>query len=307
MACHIRPPRRKPRAPQGRPVPLPIPLASVTGLPASNARWACYHGHVNDKTVVVKNIEHAEEIYNKGYFGHWSTDGDVSYNETTPSTAEDAPQLVTESPTCAETESEEVIVLSGSDDDDTESTNVRNLAEPETSEKILCLTLEEAFFLLYALGCLVVFDGEKKLNVAEMWDCCGNLEPAFVVRYVAYHYFRSKGWVVRHESGFGCDYLLYKYGPPYYHASYSVLLQIGKNECLAANNLGLIQKLTWVNLNALNRITEHVGKELLIAYVNLNVSNDDLKQPSCIKKCEVQTMLFRRWISSQEREGDAGR
>ena len=34
----------------------------------------------------------------------------------------------------------------------------------------------------------------------------------------------TKGWVVRDGTKFGSDFLLYKHGPPFFHASYSVRL-----------------------------------------------------------------------------------
>ncbi|CAJ0868179.1 13528_t:CDS:2, partial [Entrophospora sp. SA101] len=36
--------------------------------------------------------------------------------------------------------------------------------------------------------------------------------------YVAYHYFRSLGWVVRCGMKFGVDYVLYEKGPPFKHS-----------------------------------------------------------------------------------------
>ena len=44
----------------------------------------------------------------------------------------------------------------------------------------------------------------------------------FPYQYAVYHHFRAKGYVVKDGTKFGCDFLLYKEGPPFYHAQYSV-------------------------------------------------------------------------------------
>ena len=40
----------------------------------------------------------------------------------------------------------------------------------------------------------------------------------FLVHYVAYHHYRSLGWVVKGGIKFCVDYLLYKKGPVFTHA-----------------------------------------------------------------------------------------
>ena len=40
----------------------------------------------------------------------------------------------------------------------------------------------------------------------------------FIVNYVAYHHYRSLGWIVKSGVKFCVDYLLYKRGPVFDHA-----------------------------------------------------------------------------------------
>jgi tRNA-splicing endonuclease subunit Sen2 len=40
----------------------------------------------------------------------------------------------------------------------------------------------------------------------------------FLVKYAAYHHYRSLGWVVKGGIKFCVDYLLYKKGPVFTHA-----------------------------------------------------------------------------------------
>ncbi|XP_013913462.1 PREDICTED: tRNA-splicing endonuclease subunit Sen2 isoform X2 [Thamnophis sirtalis] len=88
----------------------------------------------------------------------------------------------------------------------------------------LQLSLEEAFFLVYALGCLNIYCNEAPLSILTLWDLFSKAQPNFKATYMAYHYFRSKGWVPKVGLKYGTDLLLYRKGPPFYHARYSIKL-----------------------------------------------------------------------------------
>lgn len=71
----------------------------------------------------------------------------------------------------------------------------------------LHLTLEEAFFLSFGLGCLQVVDlFGNCLSLDGMWQLFCKSQKDFIQKYVAYHYFRSKGWVVKPGIKFGGDF-----------------------------------------------------------------------------------------------------
>jgi tRNA-splicing endonuclease subunit Sen2 len=53
----------------------------------------------------------------------------------------------------------------------------------------------------------------------------------FLVNYVAYHHFRSLGWVVKSGIKFCVDLLLYKKGPVFAHAEYVYLIYRNKSAC----------------------------------------------------------------------------
>ncbi|KAG0253381.1 tRNA splicing endonuclease subunit sen2 [Mortierella polycephala] len=118
----------------------------------------------------------------------------------------------------------------------------------------LQLSLEEAFFLVFAVECIAVFDAttslslsatdkhRRPLSIQECWirfaeastlkpnmrQCPSTEDFAlvasnpFIVRYVAYHYYRSKGWVVKDGLKYGTDFLLYKKGLVFGHSQYGV-------------------------------------------------------------------------------------
>ena len=126
-----------------------------------------------------------------------------------------------------------------------------------------------------------------------MWSVFRSCCEEFPFKYLAYHHFRAKGWVVRSGTKFGSDFLLYKHGPPFYHSSYSVLV-----ERVSKGTLGRRE------LAGLNRVTESAAKELLLARVEEAESCSDwLDSPDCLRRMRLREVLVKRWVPSQEREG----
>lgn len=109
---------------------------------------------------------------------------------------------------------DKVLVLADSDDEDIERV-VRNPQphiedEPvKTAVETINLTLEEAFFLQYALGCLQVIDMSGTLTILQTWQKFCEAKSDFIESYIVYHYFRSKGWVVKSGHKFGGDFCKY--------------------------------------------------------------------------------------------------
>ncbi|KAM4652762.1 tRNA-splicing endonuclease subunit Sen2 [Discoglossus pictus] len=163
----------------------------------------------------------------------------------------------------------------------------------------LQLSREEAFFLVYALGCLSVHYNKEPLTIVRLWEVFGAAQPRFQPTYIAYHHFRSKGWVPKVGLKYGTDLLLYRKGPPFYHASYSVIVEM-VNDNFEGQSL---RPLTWRTLAGLNRTTVNVSKELLFCYLirSSDFTEKDLSSPECIKKIQVQELVVSRWISSRER------
>jgi len=66
----------------------------------------------------------------------------------------------------------------------------------------------------------------QNAHVPSPYSLSPNLDPPehrrfdnpFLVNYVAYHHYRSLGWVVKNGIKFCVDYLLYKRGPVFSHA-----------------------------------------------------------------------------------------
>lgn len=143
----------------------------------------------------------------------------------------------------------------------------RGLASDELLEMVedqehLQLTLEEAFFLTYALGALSVHKDDNILpaslllrlycsyssfpipetaerqfhwlryrqNLSHVSSItASNALPiapdnTFLLKYVVFHHFRSLGWVVRPGIKFAVDYLLYNRGPAFAHAEFAIMI-----------------------------------------------------------------------------------
>ncbi|MBN3325367.1 SEN2 endonuclease, partial [Atractosteus spatula] len=219
--------------------------------------------------------------------------------------------------------------------------NENSLSSSQTTERFvwrinpfriieyLQLSLEEAFFLVYALGCLSIYHNGDPLTILNLWEIFSSIQPSFQTSYVAYHYFRSKGWVPKVGMKYGTDFyshsmfferitiphsglffysflehidssfkVLYRKGPPFYHASYSVVVE-KVDETFQGSAL---RPFTWRSLAALNRITGNVSKELLLCYVirPLDMTEEDMSTPDCMKSIKVQEIIVSRWISSRD-------
>ncbi|XP_068940009.1 tRNA-splicing endonuclease subunit Sen2 [Petaurus breviceps papuanus] len=163
----------------------------------------------------------------------------------------------------------------------------------------LQLSLEEAFFLVYALGCLNIYYEEEPLTILKLWEAFHLVQPTFRTTYMAYHYFRSKGWVPKVGLKYGTDFLLYRKGPPFYHASYSVFIEL-VNDSFEGS---LRRPFSWKSLAGLNRITANVSKELLLCYLirPSNMTDKEMESPECLKRIKVQEVILSRWVSSRER------
>ncbi|XP_025777857.1 tRNA-splicing endonuclease subunit Sen2 isoform X3 [Puma concolor] len=163
----------------------------------------------------------------------------------------------------------------------------------------LQLSLEEAFFLVYALGCLSIYYEKEPLTILKLWKAFPIVQPTFRTTYMAYHYFRSKGWVPKVGLKYGTDLLLYRKGPPFYHASYSVIIELVDDHFEGS----LRRPFSWRSLAALSRVSVNVSKELMLCYLikPSTMTDKEMESPECMKRIKVQEVILSRWVSSRER------
>ncbi|XP_045774559.1 tRNA-splicing endonuclease subunit Sen2 [Maniola jurtina] len=180
-----------------------------------------------------------------------------------------------------------VVIVPNSDSED--DNYFANLKPKYCVNKILLqeklmLTLQEAFFLLYGLGCLQIVNAENNiLNIEECWNLFSESESNFVEKYVVYHYFRSKGYIVKPGIKFGGDFLLYREGPEMNHADYIVVINFGK------------ENLDWISLLGHVRMATTTVKEILIAEVTRS-NKDNIKLPLELQEYSVRELVLTRKI-----------
>ncbi|KAK3923974.1 tRNA-splicing endonuclease subunit Sen2 [Frankliniella fusca] len=321
MSASFKEPRKKGHFNQRLGKPLPVLVESETGIPAHLAVWKSFSGRFNGDCVEVSNAEDISSLYNMGFFGkgslsrgcprsarkanhpeiirerqwkrrcEWSKKSQADENKDNQDglTSQDSPQVIV----IADTETEEENFIS--------QLQPRLENDCGTHPEILNLLLEEALFLSYGLGCLYIFDvsGQKVLNHDEFWALCLEVDTRFIERYVTYHHFRSKGWVVKSGLKFAGDFLIYKDGPGFYHASYVVITKVlfGENS-IESGSTG--KQMNWVSLMGLNRLAETSGKEVLFCYTirPKELLPDQPSSPDIIKKFKVHEVIPRRWQPS---------
>lgn len=147
----------------------------------------------------------------------------------------------------------------------------------------LQLNLEETLFLGWALGCLAVVDEQQQgvthtprslltriltlpqpLKANHKLPAVPRADHPFLISYVAYHHYRSLGWVVKPGLKFCCDWLLYKKGPVFSHADFALLIlphwedkQDARSCPYRINNA---DPMSWQWLNTVNRVNTTVKK-----------------------------------------------
>lgn len=181
--------------------------------------------------------------------------------------------------------------------------NCEGLLEKDLYQLYECLqlTFEEAFFLSYGLGCLAITSSDDhKMTLNEMWCTFSKKQSNFIPMYAAYHHFRSKGWVVRFSKMYGLDFVLYQDGMAFHHASYCVIVNFVSERDYSQQE----KQLCWKNISALCRINERAGKEILFCYIVRpeNLTDEELKSPTCIKSFKIMEIIMRRWQPEKFRE-----
>ncbi|KAJ9478838.1 tRNA-splicing endonuclease subunit SEN2 [Pseudozyma hubeiensis] len=191
------------------------------------------------------------------------------------------------------------------------------------------LSLVEAFFLSSMFGCLDIHAGDgahssQRLELDEFYTAClqsrlpqslldlrerglaerhlsklyARPDNPFLIDYVAYHHFRSLGWVVKTGIKFCADLLLYKRGPVFSHAEFAVVVipsyedaQDEESSPFAPHpNAG---RKDWTWFSTVNRVQSQVLKTLILAHVFV---------PS-VKRCPPETLATPEAFFTSLRQG----
>lgn len=189
------------------------------------------------------------------------------------------------------------------------------------------LTMQETFFLAYALGSLTVLDPFTKATIPnkDLFDLFRknssfppksnpSLSPddSFMTSYVTYHHFRSLGWCVRGGAKFSCDFMLYQRGPPFTHAEYALLIIPSYTDEYWSGDASLQsyvkgkQTRSWHWLHCINRVTTQAKKTLVLVYVDipkpLNAEAEaNLGVDEILGRYKVREFIVKRWARDRER------
>ncbi|KAF9885626.1 hypothetical protein FE257_012717 [Aspergillus nanangensis] len=198
------------------------------------------------------------------------------------------------------------------------------------NEEHLQLSNEEAFFLVYGLGALQIYDTKRNkilpsTSLLPLFRRHSYFPPRdispefqtddpFMVSYVVYHHFRSLGWVVRSGVKFGVDYLLYNRGPVFSHAEFAIVVipsyddpywsETEERKAYCASK----QTRSWWWFHCVNRVQAQVRKSLVVCYVNIpppvpaneHTTSEDIG--ALLGRYNVRETLIRRWVPNRTRD-----
>ena len=205
----------------------------------------------------------------------------------------------------------------------------------QANQEHLNLSLEEAFFLSYALGVLNVYcdDSNTTLPSTSLLSLFrrhsyhpprslslpAEVDDPFMVSYAVYHHYRSLGWVVRSGVKFSTDYLLYNRGPAFSHAEFSVIIIPSYThrywtESASLEHRKAIEKKTnrknWWWLHGVNRVQAQVLKQLVLCYVDIPPppkSEEDGKVKDVdigflFSRYKIRDVNVKRWTPNRSRD-----
>ncbi|XP_067622713.1 tRNA-splicing endonuclease subunit Sen2 [Eurosta solidaginis] len=124
------------------------------------------------------------------------------------------------------------------------------------NNECLTLELEESGFLAYFLGVLSICDFEdQEIQWTEFAHAAKSLYPNYLENLAAYMYLKSKGWIIKSGIKFGGNFLIYKNGPRFNHASFIIIVfPTSKGQC----------NITTRDLKGMQRIAETSDKDILL-------------------------------------------
>ncbi|KAI0110586.1 hypothetical protein F4776DRAFT_642442 [Hypoxylon sp. NC0597] len=203
-----------------------------------------------------------------------------------------------------------------------ESTNISETRSESNDVQLvdkehLQLCLEEAFYLVFALGALTVLDPStgKPFTASDLFTLCRqmsyipprqiNLQPddPFLIHYAVYHHFRSLGWVARPGIKFGVDWMLYNRGPVFSHAEFAVMVLPAYTDPWWKSEGRRPPQRSWHWLHTVNRVQTTALKTLVLAYVDIPPPfEENLGAVEILKRYRVREFIVKRWLSNRNRD-----
>ncbi|ORX34107.1 hypothetical protein BD324DRAFT_636639 [Kockovaella imperatae] len=176
----------------------------------------------------------------------------------------------------------------------------QDLSEDDFEESIvedlehLQLGLEEAWFLSSGIGVLKIYDTKTQSfipresvlallqtspvsRVPKTPTAPPRLFPddPFLISYACYHHFRSLGWVVKPGIKFSADWLLYRKGPVFSHAAFSLVIvpvyasSEDRRKSPYAGQDWFQERMSWKWISTVMRVNSLVQKNVIMIYVTV--------------------------------------
>ncbi|VVT57068.1 uncharacterized protein SAPINGB_P005518 [Magnusiomyces paraingens] len=155
----------------------------------------------------------------------------------------------------------------------------------------------EAIFLSEFLHVLDIRLGDDSDEPLHGWDLVRALLPAgesisvLIANYAAYHSFRAKGWCARSGVKFASDFVLYRRGPPFTHADFTVTVHPVVPEESQGDH-------RWYDATRTGRVVGGVKKTMLYCYVEVpsqDAFDGSLAIREVLERCKVTTVSHIRW------------
>ncbi|KAB7503710.1 tRNA-splicing endonuclease subunit Sen2 [Armadillidium nasatum] len=159
--------------------------------------------------------------------------------------------------------------------------------------EILHMTHEEALFLSYTLGVLILTNEEdNEMTIDDMWSSFYKLRKNFPAMYAVYHHMRCKGWVcyIQKDHHFVTLNLWF---------ASSVC---GKIHLKMMPIYRIINGLLLLILHVLKGLSNHVSKGLLLVQVlrPRDLTDEDLASIACLKLLKIHVGLAQHWTPGME-------
>ncbi|SCU87130.1 LAFA_0E04918g1_1 [Lachancea sp. 'fantastica'] len=162
--------------------------------------------------------------------------------------------------------------------------------------EVLELMPVEALFLTFALPVLDIPASTLTRHLVGKEPSYANINQ-LCIKYVAYHHYRSHGWCVRSGIKFGCEFLLYKRGPPFQHAEFGIMVLNSEDS----------MDYTWYASTA--RVVGGAKKSFILCYVELLISRQEAlrlwqqgKFARLFASYKVGEVMYRRWVPGKNRD-----
>jgi len=311
---------------------ISLPASDIPAEDQSNALKLNGHIHLDEAELVGGSETNDETVDGSIHSEHTSETNDTGGGSTPVNGTPSTPKMKRrKSVRFSPTVEKNTFIQTEPPSPEKAATNTTTIEEAPLvikNQEHVQLTLEEAFFLSYALGALTVLDPDTKAPISneDLFylarktsyfppQANPSLSPddPFMINYVVYHHFRSLGWVLRSGTKFSVDYMLYTRGPVFTHAEFAILVlpsytdPYWRSNPFLENYVKSKEQRTWAWLSCINRVITQVKKTLILTYVDVPKPVDaqaekELGIDGVLGRYKVREVVMKRFSANRMRD-----